>query len=353
MERLGLVNGDPLRLDGAGLAGRALGRLDAAAVGTAPLERADRSLASLTRRRLVQLTSPDDGDEALAAALARCAAAAVSDGEPEPHARRLLARPAAAASFDGAPAAVSGRRERISARLGSPHESVRGSSGFLAPPSAVVRRRTHAPLWDERRRRVPLPDVVAPVPAPPPGFEVAADALGLDWLVVRVPGGEEAAATPLVEGAPEVERSSSAPAVAATSTSPSRVVPVPPGHGSVSSAWDEVEREPVPESRRPPSTIAAVAPRVVEPAGAQGLDALVRAWHGAAESRPESIDLAAAAVPLQSNGSPATLRTTTTSRTQPAARASEREAEMLEFGDALGRVLLAELRRYGIEVDEG
>jgi hypothetical protein len=353
VERLGLVTGDPLRLDGAGLAGRALGRLDAAAVGTAPLEHADRGLASLTRRRLVRLTSPADGDEALAAALARCAAAAVSDGEPEPHARRLLARPAAAAGFDGAPAGSAGRRERSSARLGGPHESVRGSSGFPAPRQTVARRLSRAAMRDDHRRRVPLPDVVAPVPAPPPGFEAAADALGLDWLVVCVPGGAEAAETPLVEGAPEVERSLSGPAPAPTSTSPARAVPVPPGHGSVSSAWDEVEREPAQEPRRQPSTIAAVEPRVVQPAGAQGLDALVRAWHGAEESRPESIDLAAAAVASHANGSRAPLRTTTTSRAQPSSRASEREAEMLEFGDALGRVLVAELRRYGIEVDEG
>jgi hypothetical protein len=40
-----------------------------------------------------------------------------------------------------------------------------------------------------------------------------------------------------------------------------------------------------------------------------------------------------------------------TPRPRPRDRTSERQDETLAFGDNLGRLLVAELRRYGIEVD--
>jgi hypothetical protein len=123
-----------------------------------------------------------------------------------------------------------------------------------------------------------------------------------------------------------------------------------------SSTLHEVER--AVETRRPAVPVAPASQRVVLPTGAPGLEALVRAWEGAEHrpaehTPPEPIELPAQPTPGSANGSSARIRTISTSRERPEALASEREDEMLAFGDTLGRILVAELRRYGIEVDAG
>ena len=198
-----------------------------------------------------------------------------------------------------------------------------------------------------------LPQVAAAeTPAAPHGFEVVESARGLEWLAVRVPGGAESSETPLVDGAPEASPARPAPAAAAEPATATRALPVPD------------QAAPVPhEFERTPETRRAVQPLPLttrgDPShrrlgGAQGLDALVRAWQDTQPPfSPEQVELPAEAVaPVSAERGSA--RTGAAARARPAEpRASEREEETLVFGDALARVLVGELRRYGIEVDAG
>ncbi len=352
MERVGLLTGDPLRLGGAGLAARALRRLDAASSRIGPLEHAGRGLAPLRRARLTELTSPTSGDEALAAALARCAAAAAVDAEPATHTRRHLARPpAVAARFGGGGPTSPGPREPISGRFDRLHQPVAGSVRLAEPASSAVGgRRRHVPLRPARRRSLERRVVEPFAPAPPPGFEQAEGALGLEWLVIRLPGGPEASETPLVEGSPEPGGSTLASRVA-TSSPAVRVMRAPQEQTQLGSSLGAVER--ALETPPPAPPIAAPAQSVLLPTGARGLGALVRAWQDTGQVPAEPSELPAPPVPAPTNGSSDPGQRSRTSRERPEARASAREDELAAFGDALGRTLVAELRRYGIEVDEG
>src|SRR5439155_19024964 len=93
------------------------------------------------------------------------------------------------------------------------------------------------------------------------------------------------------------------------------------------------------------------ASRSVPAAGARELEALVRAWNDGGQGQQEPLGVPQSGVPAA--GDPAPPRATGASPARPTPPVPGREAEPLAFGDALGRVLVAELRRYGIEVDEG
>jgi hypothetical protein len=111
----------------------------------------------------------------------------------------------------------------------------------------------------------------------------------------------------------------------------------------------ELERVPEPGEARTWPAPTTSEPRALPHTADHGLEALVRAWQDTGKAQPEH---ATNVVPFET-GDTATSTSTPTTRTRTRDRSSEREDETLAFGDALGRVLVAELRRYGIEVDAG
>ena len=353
MEQRDLLTADPLRFDGAARGAAALRRLEAASVRIAPLEDAGCGLAALTRVRLADLTSPGRGDGALAHVLARLASATGADdgvidapaprrpGMPISRARHVRVAPVAPESPE--------RRDGHGAR-----PAANGRPLPFARPEPLASRRTTQATVPERQRgpALTLLDAVE-APDAPNGFEVADAARGLEWLAVRVPGGAESSETPLVDGATEVSPVRHTLAGSAEPGAPVLALPVPDFPASVP---HEVERplETRSSAQTLPRTSDRDAPR--RRAGdTRGLDALVRAWQDTQPpSSPEQVELFAEAVASDAANRFGSAPTGTASRTRAAeSRASEHEEGTLAFGDALARVLVGELRRYGIEVDAG
>ena len=353
MERRDVLTGDPLRLDGAARGAAALRRLDAASTRVAPLEDAARGLAALTRVRLTNLTSPARGDGALVDVLARLVpAAGAGDGALDAPAPRRLGVPVLLPSTARVQLVAHDQREAAGPGAGQSPANARPVR-FRIPEPLASRRRMQAAGPETQHARA-LPQVAAvEAPAAPRGFEVAESARGLEWLAVRVPGGAESSETPLVDGAPEASPARRAPAVAAEPATATRALPVPDQAATV-----QHEFESGPETRRavqplPRTTGGDASHRRL--GGGQGLDALVRAWQdtqqppvSSEQAEPADEPVASASADRAQSRSGAATRTRT-----PESRASEREEETLVFGDALARVLVGELRRYGIEVDVG
>ena len=331
-----------------GVLTRAARRLDAAAAELEPLGVAERGLAVLTRARLGGLIAPGRGDEALATALARGTHAGGGGTEVEPRPlRRLAALPVFAGPRRALPAAEVPQRGRTAVVVTAAVAD--GARMRPGPPAPVVVRRFGAPAapGEMRRRTFGAPGAEAPVP--PRSFGAAMGAAGLEWAAPRVLGGTEAAETPLVDGVPDAASPSQWAAPPGAAAQP-RQLPVP---AEPARAIPTVEIELVPEahdvrSRHMPAT---VVPRSLPEVDGYGLGALVRAWQDPA-STPKHAEHAPNLLPVE-NADTATSTSTPTPRTRPRDRAAEREDETLAFGDALGRVLVAELRRYGIEVDAG
>ena len=352
MEQSAVLTGDALRFDGAARGGTALRRLDAASAWVAPLEDAARGLAALTRVRLTNLTSPTRGDGALVDVLARLMpSAGAGDGALDAPTPRRLSVPVSLSSTARVQRVAHDQQEIAASGAGRSAANARPVR-FGIPEPLTSRRRMQVTASEAQHARA-LPRVAAvEAPAAPRGFELADEVRGLDWLAVRVPGGAESSETPLVDGAPAVSPARPALTAAAEPATATRGLPVPD------------QAAPVPhEFERAPETQRAVQPLPRTTGGdashrrlggAQGLDALVRAWQDTqpppSPEQAEPPDGLLAPV----SGDRGSARTGAAARQRSAdTRASEREEETLVFGDALARVLVGELRRYGIEVDAG
>jgi len=359
VERIDLLRGDHVRLGGAASAGLALDRLDRDASRAAPLWSAGSALAALTRARFALLAEPLRGDEALAAALERCTPA--DPGQDDRGTRRLRAVP-----YGAAPDTAGGSRPTRPPRVTPPDVAAARSYGRVDAPAVDANRRPR-PARGERRAS---PD---DAPTPPPGFEDAAAARGLEWLADRVAGGAEAAATPLaLDGGPgqvpELRstrhgggeaRGSAAPAAPAPTRAdrPDREgMPVPvPGTRPVG----RIERALEPRRGIAVEPAALPALRVYPPERPGELEALVRTWGAGPAAAAEALSADDASRleerPWESGGIAARgIVTTRRSGIRPvAAVGADREDDAAKVGDVLGRVLVAELRRYGIEVDQG
>jgi hypothetical protein len=336
----------------------AMHRLERHASVVAPLRSADRSLATLTCRRLEALRVVERGDAVLAAALARYDQRGTAEALPERRTARL-ARSGIA------------ELERTPARAG----------GSFAPPAARPASREQQRAADRRakgddrrgRRRKPATAAVGAAtrrrrttkPIPP-------QVQGLEWLVGSAPGGREAALSTL-DLSPPAGVSDDPGAMAATANG-SRL-PLVPRHGGdgappMRTAVDgDGSRAPFAPARPERSVIATPASDApvdapaTRPAGtgpgAGQLSALVRAWDGPAPvDEPDSRSAlpAIAPDPAESPGP----HDEPSGSGPPAARARDGAGvaaptardELLDLGDQLGRLLVSELRRYGIEVEE-
>jgi hypothetical protein len=326
-----------------GVLTRAVRRLDAAAAELEPLGVAERGLAALTRVRLGGLTAPGRGDEALAAALERGPQPGGVEAQVEPPSLRGLAAPpqVVAGPRRVLPAAAVPQRGRTAVA-----PTAVGANLRPGPPAPVAVPRLGAAAAGETRRTFDA--FAADAPIPPRSFGAAARVTGLEWVAPRVPGGTGPAETPVVEGVPDAaspSRWAGAPDRAthgrgvATPAEPTRTIP-------------SVEIEPVPDgddARAWPAP-ATTESRPRSGTNGHGLEALVRSWREPAATQPEH---AAPSVFPVETADTATSTSMPTPRPRPSLRdrTSEREDETFAFGEALGRLLVAELRRYGIEVD--
>jgi hypothetical protein len=359
VERFAPLIRDPLRLDGAALPARALRRLENAAARTGPLRGGGNGLAALTRVRLDALTRASTGDEALAAALARAASApAGAAAEPraaDPGLRRIGADPLPRRIGAVAPELL--RPARQASRR---HERVTPSREPSGSALAALMRNAEAPVPDVVQPRTVTRSMARSAPSRPAGDHPSAspqalknvsDARGLEWLADRVAGGREASETPVIDGFPDVKPAS--PALVSRTRTPAPADPEPRRQAATGAAvaHDAPVTRPVARPR------GALGPRG---GGAGGLEALVQAWRGSEES---SVQTAGLAVP-PGIGSPLATAKGGFSAAEPvpAARPAgrgrledlhARDQDVTVIADSLGRLLVDELRRYGIEVDEG
>jgi hypothetical protein len=326
---------------------RAIRRLDAASAELEPVAVAERGLAALTRVRLAGLTSPGRGDEALAAVLARGAPAGGGEAENEGRRpmRRLAEPTAVAAPAHAFPTATIRQRGfTVAAPTG---DAADGAREWPAPNPSGSPRWPAAAAAAEVRRRPPA-EADAEAPTPPRALDSAVGVTGLEWVAPRVPGGTESAETRVVDGAPDAASPSRWADGRDRAPCP-RALPAPAEPVGTIPA---IELEGAPE---PGEAQTWPAPTTSEPRALprdHGLEALVRAWQDTGRAQTERLERATNVVPFET-GDTATSTSTPTTRTRTRDRSSEREDETLAFGDALGRVLVAELRRYGIEVDAG
>ena len=184
-----------------------------------------------------------------------------------------------------------------------------------------------------------------PVDLGAPAATEATEVHGLEWLVGRVPGGTEAAESPLDLAASVDDVEPLRPAVASGTPARGPEGTQPSAHRDVPIAGHASE----PRHAFAPAPAAAPTP-AASPAAA-----------GAAQARRLFAESYVQATPLayspQASGpaadaEPATEAASAAGRPHAAkgAHTQAREEELLGLGDELGRVLVAELRRYGIEV---
>lgn len=346
MGRSGSLTADPLRFAGAGAAGLAVRRLDRDAAGAVPLRFADRALAPLTCMRLETLRDPARGDEALVAALARYGEeAAVESAHGElraPAAPMRVERPAPQGRV--APPAPAARR----------FEQVTRAPGLPAG----------APVEARRGKRASTVSDAVTAPAASRAAEtprLVRHVQGLEWLADRVPGGRESIDRPFTLAAPLMHATP-----AEEHRRPRGVTPGPgEGRGAGSQPSPPVVSQSglVPAPAPGPEPQRALAPAEGRPDGARdavdgehGLAALVRAWNEPSRPGP-AVEAAAPALPsvpvhpelvATDVPEPVVRRRRVAELPLQPARAPE---ELLGLGDELGRVLVAELRRYGIEID--
>ena len=345
MESASPLTADPLGLRAPALPGRALARLDRIAATTFALRHAEPALAPLTCPRLTLLLDPPRGDEALAAALARCAL----QGEDGP------------VAWDRAPRlGTPERHARIEERRRTTPPAPRGRR-----PAATPQRRgpaSPAPLAN------PLPSraaAAAKVAAPARATDAAA-APELLPFAERIVGGLTAAASPL-----PAKRTLFAADPAVDGRGGREALATPDGFSTPwrqESPWPAPILTPAPLAPGPEhaSTRARSAPtlsgttagtRAKAPTTERGLRALVHAWTEGGPSEEPAPGMEAAAATAASTADrapqPAVLAASRTLAAPLAASVSQPRGEPADVGDALGRMLVAELRRYGIEVDAG
>jgi len=339
------LTGDPLRLAAPLAVTRAVQRLDHEASTAWPLGAADRGLASLTCARFDALLDPPRGDDALAAALARYGAA--SD-----------------APVATAPLAVRDRFERT-ARVPPSVWADAVRSGVRAP----------RPVRTPVARQVDPASVSAAAPrsgstltADPPrraaaGRTTVAEGLGLEWFTAADPHVREAADAP-VALEPAARRLAS-PQQATPGTTPTiignppaRVRP-PSSSANAETASRRGHPSPLTAAEAPPRPVATAAHSAPMPtiAGGTGLESLVRAWNvthpeaGSPEAENAEPEPTAASVAFDERPGPGAVGDAPRPGHSSAARVdSVSGEELLDLRDEVGRMLVAELRRYGIEV---
>jgi hypothetical protein len=352
VERYDLLTGDRLRFGDGVAPARALRRLNAAAARIGRLDGAQRGLATLTRARLAALTAPTRGDEALAAALARYSSTATAEVELEPPARkRLVAPPARTGIGRGEPMPPARRVPSSVVFARSQKPAVRGRSSARAAKTRAALIRTGEPGALPFGRQLGGPSADLPLAAASAGFEAVERVRGLEWLAARVPGGAEASESTLVTGMPAVQSSTSASKASVEATTASAMPsPAPALSAKARSLAGPVDVEQVPEP-----SVSPLPPVLFLPAGghsgARGLEALVRAWADAEHSSPTSPTTEVSTHAASAGGETVSPEATHRGPPPRSSHALLPEHEALAFGDALGRVLVAELRRYGIEVD--
>jgi len=349
--RVGSLTADPLRFAEPAAVALAVQRLDRAASLAAPLQAAWRSLAVLTCLRLEALISPQRGDEALAAALARYAETAIE--EPASPARAHPARRAGHAAVLPAPRPAPSPARRPSL----PRREARRAPAVTTSAARTGARRVEA-------RRV-AGGSLEPVDLGAPAATEATEVHGLEWLVGRVPGGTEAAESPLDLAASVDDVEPLRPAVASgtpargpegTQPSAHRDVPIA-GHASEPRhAFAPAPAAAPTPAASPAAAGAAQARRLFAEAGGE-LETLVRAFDAGAQADESYVQTTPPAYSPQASrpaadAEPATEAASAAGRPHAAkgAHTQAREEELLGLGDELGRVLVAELRRYGIEV---
>lgn len=346
MGRAAGLTGDPLRLAAPLTVTRAVQRLDRAASTAWPLGAADQGLASLTCSRFEGLLDPPRGDDALAAVLARYGG----------NAEEAVA---------SAPRAVHERLDRA-ARVSLP----------LTPRPAPRRARAERPVAASPHRRVEHAaalDAALPSRSNPPaggrgpsaaaGRSTVAEARGLEWLAgAESPIREAAHAAFVLERGAERLQS---PQLATAGTSPTMIDNQPARvrplslSANAESASRRGHPSPLTAAEAPPRPVAPATPSVPEAAisAGTGLESLVRAWSAthpeavAAEANAEVPEALVAPVVFEelpgvdgADGDAASAKRSV-SRLDPA-----NEEELFELRDEVGRMLVAELRRYGIEV---
>jgi hypothetical protein len=323
-------------------------RLEAASAEVEPLGVAECGLAALTRVRLAALISPGRGDAALAAAVERGAPAG-TEVVAEARAPRRLATPELEFAGRALPAAVAPVPRRVPA--GSAAGTTTGGPAGPAPvPAAFAPRRRAAPAGAGSTRRTSAAAAESGRPSPPRRFRVAERPAGLEWVAPRLAGGAEAAETPVLHGAPDA---ASPVRWAGRPAAQRRELPLPPPTPRIAPTVD-VERVPEADVSRPRPVPSTTDPRARAPEARHGLEALVRAWDGPGGSaQPAAAENATGVLPLDVGDTARSTSTAAPGVRRPRDRTPEREDETLPFSDALGRVLVAELRRYGIEVDAG
>ena len=343
MGRPATLTGDPLRLAAPVTVPRAVQRLEREATTAWPLGAADRGLAALTCARFDALLAPPRGDDALAAALARYGA----DSDTP---------------VTSPPLALRDRLERIT-RGSSPAASppTRSPSHVPRPAARPVERQVDAVSGPSGGRAIATSGA-ASTPRVRTGGSRAAQALGLEWFTARSPRVREAAHALL-----DLEAGAARPAATqhATVGSPRASSAHPPAGIRPSSSSAKAEAA---SRRRAPSTApAADAPlRPVETAtrpakgpavvAGSGLDSLVRAWnvtHAEALSPEEDLaepDAVPSAALAERAAEDAARNAPQPGQPSVARLDPVSEEELLDLRDEVGRMLVAELRRYGIEV---
>lgn len=333
---------DPIRLSGSDACGLALQRLDRSASAVAPLRTAERGLATLTCRRLESLLSPRRGDDVLAAALARYDATAGAEHASLERAA-LVARVGAAAGRTSAPLhrAPAVRRHPPPAR-----RSTESDVGLAATDDVRGRRRERLDVSGTGgAERLADWDAGAPDPAA---------VRGLEWLTHAAPGAAEAAAAPL-----DVVRTLRSPVEARSDATSGehRGARSPDDVASLGTVAPVVPFDAAPRDVVRPAREQSAEHRAPDLTGQ--LAALIRAWDEAPSSDERRRDVAPPALPSYQEAPPSDVL----GEAQPAAPVEARplsavtvaapsgEQELLGFGDQLGRVLVSELRRHGIEVE--
>jgi hypothetical protein len=337
------LTGDPLRLAAPVTVPRAVQRLEREASTAWPLGAADRGLAALTCARFDALLAPPRGDDALAAALARYGA----DSDTP---------------VTLAPLALRDRLERIPRGL-SPVASTATRSPLHVPrPKTRPVEPQVDPSSGRGGGRAVATSAAASTPRSETGGSPAAQALGLEWFTAASPRVREAAHARL-----DVEPGAARPSSTQQATAgPPRASGGNPSAGGRPPSSPSIA-EAVPRLRDPSTPTASDSPlRPVETArhsakepavvAGSGLESLVRAWN---VTQPEDLSPEADLAEPEAVASVAfgerPVEDAARNAPQPGQPSVARldpvsEEELLDLRDEVGRMLVAELRRYGIEV---
>ena len=350
MGRVGSLTCDPLRLAGPATVGVAMRQLQRAASHVSPLGAADESVALLTCARLEALLGPPRGDHALAAALDRLGEAVDEAATSRPGMRRTPADRRAA------PPAIPTTSQRVRPMPDTGH-----NARLRSPLRRDGAARRHLRAVGSLDQEAPTPRSTGSPPSP-------RDVRGLEWLVRDAPVLRDAAAGTLDLAATAVR--AEVLGAATVPTSRPTLTPDEPVTGvralSLPAQIEQAQRPDLPSQPRAVSAVRPSDAPIIHsgtPAGDAGsaLESLVRAWSAeqpaqhrtAALSVLESEEVAGSpeAGTFVVDGHDAPAPDSLRSGRSGAPRGEQvLDDDLLGLRDEVGRMLVAELRRYGIEV---